>query len=432
MPSNEAAAPSAVSQESGEYAGASSAGTGYAAALNAGFQATARGVQEMHQAIAGNTFGSLLCLPGLSLPTRIAQGVHDAIAQGVYATVRYGGSAASALAGGAERLAFDPGRTPGSKERLVRGALNGMFGDALEAAGSALALQMGLHDLEGPLLPGVERVARLQPRVCVFLHGLACDEHSWRLRSDAWAASPWAESMPAGQAIHYGALLEHEPGISVVWLRYNSGLSIDTNAEQLAKLLDVFAHAAPQVKEWLLIGHSMGGLIARSAQAVAAARELEWARRVPVIVCLGSPHQGAPLEKVGRVATAALALTNVTRPIGRIAAARSRGIKDLRLGLKVPAASTSASASVSVSPAAPALRLVYATLGDEAEGGIGPWVGRLLGDGLVRASSAADDGLQGDVNRVALAGLGHMALLNHPRVYAVIQPWLVLPCVPAG
>ncbi len=57
----------------------------FAPVLNAGFQATASRVQEMHAAIAGKTFDNLLRVPGLSLPTRIVQGVHDAVAQGVYA-----------------------------------------------------------------------------------------------------------------------------------------------------------------------------------------------------------------------------------------------------------------------------------------------------------------------------------------------------------
>ena len=71
----------------------------YAPALNSGFQATAERVQEMHQAIAGKTFDTLLHVPGLSMPTRIVQGVHDAISQGVYAAVRHGGGAALASAG---------------------------------------------------------------------------------------------------------------------------------------------------------------------------------------------------------------------------------------------------------------------------------------------------------------------------------------------
>jgi len=51
----------------------------------------------------------------------------------------------------------------------------------------------------------------------------------------------------------------------------------------------------------------------------------------------------------------------------------------------------------------------------------------VLGDGLVTTTSASDAGLTGDVQRVELAGLGHMALLNHPRVYALIHDWLAAP-----
>lgn len=387
----------------------------YAPALNAGFQATTLRVQEMHQAIAGKTFDNLLRVPGLSVPTRIVQGVHDAIAQGVYAAVRHGGSAAWTLAGGAERLAADPQRAPGKKERVLRGALNGAIGDALAASGSALAVQMELQDHAGPLALTTESLAALRPRVCVFLHGLGCDEQSWRLRNDdAWGSSRWAETLPAGATIHYGALLERELAVSALWLRYNSGLAIDINAQQLAELLDRLARAAPQVDEWVLIGHSMGGLVARRAQALAAESGMAWALRVPMIVCLGSPHQGAPLAKIGHVATAALAVSEVTRPLARIAGARSRGIKDLRRGL----------GAASRNAGAPALRLVFATLGDEAGGGMGALVGNLFGDGLVRGGSAADEGVEGDVQRAEVAGLGHMGLLNHPRVYAVIRAWL--------
>ena len=388
--------------------------TGYAPALNAGFQATATRVQEMHQAIAGKAFDSLLLVPGLSVPTRIVQGVHDAITQGVYAAVRHGGSAASALAGHGERVALDPKRIPGPKEQALRGALNGVVGDALAHTGSALAVTMSLHDRDGPLEPTPDALASLGPRVCLLLHGLACDEQSWRLRSDAWTDTAWARSFPADKAPDYGALLEQEFGLSVLRLRYNSGLAIDNNAQQLAELLDRVACAAPQVTEWVLVGHSMGGLVARRAQALAAEAGLGWARAVRLIVCLGSPNQGAPLEKLGHVAAAALSVSDVTRPLARLANARSRGIKDLRTGLQ----------RAPQSPAPPALRLLFATLGDDAPGGVGALVGRLLGDGLVRAGSAADDGLTGDVQRVELAGLGHMSLLNHPRVYAVIRDWI--------
>ena len=389
----------------------------FAPALKAGFQATTSRVQEMHAAISGKTFDNLLRVPGLSVPTRIVQGLHDAITQGVYAAVRHGGGAALSLAGQAERIATDPARVPGAREQLARSALNGAFGDELLASGSALAIHMGLHASAAPLAITPAALKSLRARVCVFIHGLACDEQSWAQRSDAWRDSPWSAALADGEPVQYGTLLAHELGVSAVYLRYNTGLAIDDNAQQLATLLAEAARAAPQVREWLLIGHSMGGLVARHAHGLAAAAGEPWATRAPMIVCLGSPHQGAPLAQLGHLATHALNLSGVTRPLARIANARSQGIKDLRGGLEGrprPAASA-------------ALRLVYGTLGDETDSGVGALVGKLLGDGLVMPGSAADDGLTGDVERVELAGLGHMGLLNHPRVYTLLRRWLGAP-----
>lgn len=389
----------------------------YAPALNAGLQATTSRIQEMHQAIAGKTFDGLLTIPGLSVPTRIVQGVHDAIAQGVYAAVRQGGNAALILAAGAEQQISGRARVPGPREQALRSALNGATGDSLAAAGNALAVQMELHAGGAALALTRASLAGLRPRVCVFIHGLACDEQSWNLRASAWNESAWAHLLPADRPLQYGALLEHELGVSAIFLRYNTGLAIDTNAQQLAALLERAAQAAPQVREWLLIGHSMGGLVARRAHDIAASARLAWARRAPMIVCLGSPHHGAPLAKLGALATAVLNSSEVTRPLARIAGARSQGVKDLQRGLTHQAPPL----------APPALRLLFAILGEESGPGRSAFIGRMFGDGLVMPGSAADDGAVGDVQRVALAGLGHMDLLNHPRVYSVLRRWLGAP-----
>ena len=403
------------------------AAASYAPVLNTALQATTSSVQAMHQAIAGKTFDSLQLVPGLAVPTRIVQGVHDAISQGVYAAVRHGGGAAFALAAGVERMTTDSTRQPQGKELAVRSALNAAMGDKLEASGSPLAVQMGLFADGAPLAISKAALADLPARVCVFVHGLACDEQSWNLRSDAWGASPWATTLSLGAPIRYGALLKSELGMGSIYLRYNTGLAIENNAQQLTALLTQVARAAPQVREWVLIGHSMGGLIARAALALARSERQAWAARAPMLICLGSPHQGAPLEKIGHLTSAALGLSKVTQPLGRIANARSQGIKDLRQGLK--GRSVAASSVHGAEPAPVALRFISATLGDAADSMMGPLIGKLSGDGLVMASSASDEGLAGDVLRVEIKGIGHMALLNHPRVYTVLREWLGAPAL---
>ncbi len=351
----------------------------------------------MHHAIAGKTFDTLLHVPGLALPTRIVQGVHDAITNSVYSAVRFGGGAALTVAGIVEQHLADSAREPSGAELSLRSVLNAAVGDSLHAAGSALALGMGFHTPSAPL--SAQAIGGLGERLCVFVHGLACDEQSWLQPNEAWGQDT---------ASNYGVLLARELGIASIYLRYNTGLAIADNAAQLARELDELARAAPQVRELVLIGHSMGGLVARSAHAAASAQGLAWVRRSTMLICLGSPHQGAPLSKLGHAVAGALGVSNITQPLGRIANVRSQGIKDLRHGI------------AGVAPKGLALRFIAGSLADETDG----LVGKLLGDGLVRSASASDEGLSGDVQRVELAGLGHMALLNHPRVYTVLRGWM--------
>src|SRR5882762_6666170 len=109
----------------------------YAPALKAGFRATTSRVQEMHHAIAGKTFDALQMVPGVSVPARVVQSAHDAIADGVYAAVRHAGSAMLSMAGAAEAMTGNPQHQPGAKEQAVRSALNGVFGDSLAQANNA-------------------------------------------------------------------------------------------------------------------------------------------------------------------------------------------------------------------------------------------------------------------------------------------------------
>ena len=386
----------------------------YAPVLKAGVQATTKRVQEMHNAISGKTFDALQKLPGLSVPARLVQGAHDAITTGVYAAVQHGAGALLGLAADAERLLVDPARRPAGREQAFRSALNAAAGDALAQAGSALAVQMGLHAEGLPQALTREALAGLNERVCVFIHGLACDEQSWSLFADAWRGSPWDR-----EDVNYGALLAAELGFSPLYLRYNTGLAIDDNALRLAaQLAQLVEFAPPHVREIVLVGHSMGGLVARRACEQPTEGDAAWRKRVRTVVCLGSPHLGAPLEKLGHFVASALNLSNVTQPLGRIANARSQGVKDLRHGLRGQNRRVECLA----------LRLVAGSLADEADAVMGV----VLGDGLVTTRSASDASLVGDVQRAELPGLGHMALLNHPRVYALIREWLTPSAAPHG
>ena len=87
------------------------------------------------------------------------------------------------------------------------------------------------------------------------------------------------------------------------------------------------------VHEVVLIGHSMGGLVARSACHYGS--DSACMAKVRHVFTLGAPHRGAPLERATNAASAALARLPETRPIARASNLRSSGIKDLRYGYLV-------------------------------------------------------------------------------------------------
>ena len=367
----------------------------------------------MHLAISSLPFNALAHVPGVNLPAQWVRSAHDAITHGVYTAVRQGGSAALSAAAVAEALLVNTEAPPSNAQRKGRSALNGVFGDALAQAGNALAVRMGLRQHGGELALTREALAPLKPRLVVFLHGLACDENSWNVQAGNQTSS-YASQLERDFA---GGDADEASAISTMSLRYNTGMAVDNSAAAFSQLMEVLVQFAPaRLRELTLVGHSMGGLVARRACAMATASGATWQRRVGSIICLGTPHQGSGWEKLGFLATTALSVSSLTQPLARLANARSHGIQDLRRGLSNRSGQQACSE--------PKLRLITGSLSNDTTSAWGKLAGAVLGDGLVAQTSAADDGLSGDVERLHLPGVGHMALLHHPLVYAALRGWL--------
>jgi len=73
-------------------------------------------------------------------------------------------------------------------------------------------------------------------------------------------------------------------------------------------------------------------LVARSACHYGALAGHEWTRLLRKLVFLGTPHHGAPLERVGNFVNTILDLNPYTAPFTRLGKVRSAGITDLRYG----------------------------------------------------------------------------------------------------
>jgi pimeloyl-ACP methyl ester carboxylesterase len=386
-----------------------------------------RRVHEVHSGIAARVFTAV------GPAARPVRQVHDAITGAVYRGVGAGlhaGSRAVGLAVGLRGVG-GPDETP--RAAVALGILNGTHGDLLAREAPALAVTMAVRQA-GRVVPASPAALRAAfpdagGRVVVFLHGLTETEGAWCYKSVRHHGSP---------DVTFGSLLRRDLGLTPVFVRYNTGLHISDNGRLLAGLLAALTDAWPvPLRDVVLVGHSMGGLVARSALHQAgggtAAGE-PWTALVRDTITLGTPHLGAPLERAAHTATHLLARLPETRPLSMLLAGRSAGIKDLRRGTVV------AADWADRDPDAPRRGphthvplhdgarhfVVLATLTrDPAARTAG-----LLGDLLVPPRSASGD--TGGADRLAypadhvhrLGGLHHLDLLSDPRVYAQIHRWL--------
>ena len=123
------------------------------------------------------------------------------------------------------------------------------------------------------------------------------------------------------------------PRVHARYLHYNSGLHVSTNGRAFAELLERLVSAWPEpLEELALISHSMGGLVSRSACLAAEAAGHVWRKKLRQLICLGTPHHGAPLERIGTWAHLLLGVSPYSAPFVRLAEIRSAGVTDLRFG----------------------------------------------------------------------------------------------------
>ncbi|QNM98634.1 esterase/lipase family protein [Chitinimonas koreensis] len=368
---------------------------------------------------------TIVRLPGRAgaMPGRTG-GLTGLVYRSVRGVTRLVGGGVDAVLG---RLAPLPGDDGNSAAReAVLAAINGVLGDHLAASGNPLAIPMQLRS-EGRALPlQAAALAAALPdaggRLLVLLHGLCMNDLQWRR-----------------QGHDHGAELARELGWTPVYLHYNSGLHISANGRACAEQLEALLAAWPvPIERFAIVGHSMGGLVARSACHHAELAGLAWRWQLQQMVFLGSPHHGAPLERGGNWIDILLGASAYSAPFSRLGKIRSAGITDLRHGnlqdedwagrdrfarmgdrrLPLPLPDGVACYAIAASTA-------------RRPGSLGE---RLIGDGLVPLASALG---RHDDPRFDLAfpaarqwvgyGLNHLDLLSDREVYECLRRWLAEP-----
>jgi hypothetical protein len=315
----------------------------------------------------------------------------------IHGTTRLvGGGLDLLLAGLLPLLSAKSSAAASPQREAVLAALNGVLGDYLARSGNPLATTMTLRHAGRPLeLTEASLAAAIpqpRPRILLLVHGLCMNDEQWQRRSPRETEAGNTGAAVARKHDPWPALARRL-GCTLIHLRYNSGLNISTNGRAFAAQLEALVANWPVPVESLsIVGHSMGGLVARSACHYAALEHQAWLKRLRHLVFLGSPHHGAPLERGGHGIDRMLASSPYTAPFARLGQVRSAGITDLRHGNLLDddwqghdrfAAGPDRRQPIPL-PAGVGCYAIAASTGAAA----GTLADRLLGDGLVTVDSA--------------------------------------------
>ena len=399
-------------------------------------------VEAMHRTIGSGP--EILGRP-MAGPTAVFTGPVYATIRGATKLVGAGIDVALEQLGQALSPVLGDGGAAAQRETVLA-VLNGVLGDYLHDTANPLAIDMKLRS--GGRRLELERDA-LRARFLGSRAGKAGPPDFARLRLAARSACEFPDAgakllvlvhgsclndLSWSRAGHeHGAALARDLGYTPVYLHYNTGLHVSTNGRAFSELLEELVSAWPAaIDELVILAHSMGGLVARSACRAGEIAGHEWRRKLSKMIFLGTPHHGAPLERYGNWVDVLLDVSPYSAPLGRLGRIRSAGVTDLRYGnvLDEHWASRDRFAFGRDSRAPlplPAGVECYAIAATTASAPRAP----LPGDGIVPVDSALGRHATSELT-LSFAearqwigfGMGHLDLLDREEVYAKIRSWL--------
>ena len=347
--------------------------------------------------------------------------------------------------------------------------LNGALGDQLAARSDRRAIHMSFRRGGRDVAVADLRLAQPQQKTVVFVHGLMGDELIWQ-----------TGFQDAPDTRRYGPRLAEEAHIRSLYVRFNSGLHLSENGRELNRLLTELVETYPQaIGKLVLVGHSMGGLIIRSAGYYASQaspteesrmsndeladydkvsehkpspgydssvvlpdssfKKTPWLAHLGSIFLLGTPNDGSWLEQNSHLTARLLHRIDLfpTRFLSKALNKRSNGIKDLRYSILVDEDWQDAHADDLTPPRTPVPPLPavqYHIL-------MGAWLRstrpaalrEYFGDGLVGQGSARGHATFGDeavlpagasVRTAVFSQQHHGGLLTHAGVFQYLKQWV--------
>ncbi|MEE9408109.1 MAG: hypothetical protein V3V28_08550 [Polaribacter sp.] len=209
---------------------------------------------------------------------------------------------------------------PSDKKEIIASVLNGVIGDYLEKKKNPLKINMQFRHQSKAIKIDKKNIQKSYPnvtgKILLMIHGSCMSDIQWTRNNH-----------------NHGTILSEELNKTLIYLNYNSGRHISTNGKELNTLLENLIKNWPvPIEELVIVAHSMGGLVTRSAIYYGEKQQLNWQKHLKKVAFLGTPHHGSPIERIGNYLDIILKTIPYARPFAKLAKIRSAGVTDLRYG----------------------------------------------------------------------------------------------------
>ncbi len=206
------------------------------------------------------------------------------------------------------------------KKEIILSILNGVIGDYLEEKENPLKIDMQFRFKSKTLKLDSISLKTAYPnitgKIILMVHGSCMNDIQWTRNNH-----------------NHGEILSKELNKTIIYLNYNSGKHISTNGKNLSKNLQELTEKWPiPIEELIIVNHSMGGLVSRSALHYGQQNELNWTKHLKKTFFLGTPHHGSHIERTGNYLDIILESIPYAKPFARLGKIRSAGVTDLRYG----------------------------------------------------------------------------------------------------
>lgn len=311
------------------------------------------------------------------------------------------------------------GISVGEKETVLA-VLNGVVGDYLEKDKNPLTISMAFRQDGEAIDFDKSESKKVSGKILLMVHGLCMNDIQWTRKG-----------------LNYGEILAEKSDFTPIYLHYNTGLHISENGQKMNLLLEeLIENWSVPVEEIVILVHSMGGLLTRSAFYYGTENGQSWMKYLTKIVFLGTPHHGSPLERIGNHVDRLLGAIPYLKPFARLGKMRSSGVTDLRFGSLVDEdwqgkerfEKQTDERKILPLPENVDCYTIAATIGKVGDN----LKEKTIGDGLVQLKSALgkhdeeakDLGFKAE-NSMVLYEANHMDLLSEERVLEQVEKWIL-------